>query len=1045
MNESLSSLLSPNKKIRRMTVIVCCLVVLSVVAQAGFAKQTKSSTPGERDKSFSTRLQMHRDGLFRDMAFRCVGPVVMSGRVVDIEPIPGQPYSFYVAYATGGLWKTENNGMRFKPLFEGHDAVAIGDIAVDPRDPNIILVGTGEANSARSHYSGTGLYRTDDGGETWRRLGLEDSHHIGRILIHPKDPDIIYVAAMGHLYSDNEQRGVFRSKDGGKNWEKILYVDARTGAIDITFDPSKPKVLYAAMWEKVRKAWNIDESGPGSGIYKSTDGGDTWKRLKRFPQGKHIGRIGLAVAPSNRRVVYALLDNQAPKPKEDQVGDAAISAKKLPDMTKEEVLNISDEELGRFLRASRFHSDYDAKKIRSMLEKDEITVGDLVDYIVRLRAEALTPTVHGAEVYRSEDGGKTWRKMNLTYLDRMYNIAGYYFGQIRVAPDDEDRIYIMGVPLLTSADGGRTFESIGGKGVHVDHHAMWIDPAHPQHIINGNDGGLNLTYDGGQTWQKLNYVPVGQFYAVNVDMAKPYNIYGGLQDNGTYKGSSRSVPNESAPWESISGGDGFYIQIASDFTVYAGSQFGNYSRLDTDGRRTRVRPDSPKMDEPGLRFNWQTPILLSPHSSNVLYFGANRVFRSLDRGENLKPISPVLAKPDVTGNVPYGTITTIAESRQTFGVLYAGTDDGRVHMTRDGGFTWKEIGNYLPGHLWCSRIETSHFKDGRVYMSLTGYRNDDFRTYLYKSEDFGKTWKSIKANLPDESVNVIREDPSNEDILYAGTDMGVFVSLDRGQSWEVLQNGIPMSPAHDLVVHPRDSDLVVGTHGRSIYVMDIEPIQNLTSEIRSKELHLFELDSVREYKTWGRDPSAVIRKTEIDPLKITYWMSGKADVEVAIKDSNDLVVRHLEDKGHRGINVLEWDLLVDRDVELDRQLKKAQKKIREIEKKISKLKKDADIEVADSNEPKASPDSDKTNEKEADAPKEGEKDREKRLKLQMDLRNAKLELDRIREVIDEPKTYADLPKETREKMIRKIYISAGKYTVEIKAGENTHGTALQVK
>jgi photosystem II stability/assembly factor-like uncharacterized protein len=993
---------------------------------------------------------MHENGLFRDLAFRCVGPVVMSGRVVDIEPIPGQPYSFYVAYATGGLWKTENNGMRFKPLFEEQDAVAIGDIAIDPRDPNIILVGTGEANSARSHYSGTGLYRTDDGGETWQRLGLEDSHHIGRILIHPKNPDTIYVAAMGHLYSDNEQRGVFRSKDGGKSWEKILYVDAKTGAIDITFDPSRSKVLYAAMWEKVRKAWNIDESGPGSGIYRSNDGGDTWKRLKRFPQGKHIGRIGLAVAPSNRRVVYALLDNQAPKPKEDQIGDAAISAKKLPDMTKEDVLDLPDDELGRFLRGSRFHSDYDAKKIRSMLEKDEIKVQDLVDYIVRLRAEALTQTVRGAEVYRSEDAGKTWRKMNLTYLDRMYNIAGYYFGQIRVSPDDENRIYIMGVPLLTSADGGRTFESIGGKGVHVDHHAMWIDPAHPQHIINGNDGGLNLTYDGGETWQKLNYVPVGQFYAVNVDMAKPYNIYGGLQDNGTYKGSSRSIPNETSPWETISGGDGFYIQIASDFTVYAGSQFGYYSRIDTDGRRTRVHPDSPKMDEPGLRFNWQTPILLSPHSSNVLYFGANRVFRSLDRGENLKPISPVLTNPDVTGNVPYGTITTIAESRQTFGILYAGTDDGRIHMTPDGGFTWKEIGNYLPPQLWCSRIETSKFKDGRVYMSLTGYRNDDFRTYLYKSEDFGTTWESIKANLPAESVNVIREDPVNEDILYAGTDMGVYVSLDRGQSWEVLQNGIPISPAHDLVIHPRDSDLVVGTHGRSIYVMDIEPIQKLTSKVRSKNLHLFELDNVREYKTWGGDPSAVIRKTDIDPLKITYWMSERGDVEVVIEDSNDLVVRRLKDKGHRGINVLEWDLLVDRDVELDRQLKKTQKKIEDIDKKISKLNKDAkeedgEAEVADSNEPEASPDSDKTGEKEADAPKEGEKEREKRLKLQMDLRNAKLELDRVKEVIDEPKTYADLPRETREKMIRKIYVSAGKYNVEIKSGENSHSATLQVQ
>lgn len=649
--------------------VACSLGALSFDSGTCVAQYMKPSTPAQRGLSFKTRQQMHEKGLFRDLSFRCVGPVVMSGRVVDIEPIPGQPYSFYVAYATGGLWKTENNGMRFESLFEGQDSVAIGDIAVDPRDPNVIWVGTGEANSARSHYSGSGLYRTTDGGKSWEHMGLEDSHHIGRALIHPQNPDVIFVAAMGHLYSENKQRGVFRSKDGGKSWEKILYVNKRTGAIDITFDPANTNILYAAMWEKVRRAWNIDESGPGSGIYKSVDGGDTWKRLDGFPQGKHIGRIGLAIAPGKPEVVYALLDNQTPKPEEDQFGDDPISARKLPSMTKEEVLDIPDEELGKFLRSSRFHSDYDAKKIRSMLEKDEIKVEDLVDYIVRLRAQALTPAIHGAEVYRSDDAGKSWRKMNLTYLDRMYNIAGYYFGQIRVSPEDEDRIYIMGVPLLTSADGGRTFESIGRKGVHVDHHAMWIDPEHPDHIINGNDGGLNLTYDGGETWQKLNYVPVGQFYAVNVDMAKPYNIYGGLQDNGTYKGSSKSVPNESAVWESVSGGDGFYIQIAPDFTVYAGSQWGNYNRIDPNGSRTRVRPDAPKMDEPLLRANWQTPILLSSHSSNVIYYGANRVFRSLDKGENLKPISPVLTSPDVSGNVPYGTITALGESKQTFGVL----------------------------------------------------------------------------------------------------------------------------------------------------------------------------------------------------------------------------------------------------------------------------------------------------------------------------------------------------------------------------------------
>jgi len=578
---------------------------------------------------------------------------------------------------------------------------------------------------------------------------------------------------------------------------------------------------------------------------------------------------------------------------------------------------------------------------------------------------------------------------------------------------------------------------------------MWIDPAHPNHIINGNDGGLNLTYDGGQTWQKLNYVPVGQFYAVNVDMAKPYNIYGGLQDNGTYKGSSKSVPNETAAWESVSGGDGFYIQIAPDFTVYAGSQWGNYNRIDANGRRTRVRPDAPKMDEPALRANWQTPILLSSHSSNVIYYGANCLFRSLDKGENLKAISPVLTSPDVSGNVPYGTITTISESKQTFGVLYAGTDDGRVQMTPDGGFTWNEIGNYLPRGLWCSRIETSNFEDGRVYLSLTGYRDDNFRTYLYKSKDFGRTWESIKGNLPDESVNVIREDPVNEDVLYIGTDAGVFVSLDRGQSWEVLQNGIPISPAHDLVVHPRDHDLVVGTHGRSIYVMNIAPIEKLTAEVRNQAIHVFDLEDLREYKTWDRDPSAVIRETKIEPLNIHYWMSGKGAVKITVKDSNDLVVRRLKDKGHRGINVLQWDLEVDRDVELARQLKKAKKEIDKIKEQISKLDKPADKDSGqeqsnDDKEQKPGRQSDESDDEKEQGVSDKKKDREKRSKLNLDLRNAKLEVEKIKEVMDEPKTYVDLPKETRENMIRKIYVSAGKYTVEVKSGKGSDNVTLQV-
>ncbi len=980
-----------------------------------------ATTPGERNRAFKQRQTMHKKGLFHHVAFRCVGPVVMSGRVVDIQPAPKRPYAFYVAYATGGLWKTENNGMRFTPIFEGENAVALGAMAVDARNPDVLWVGTGEANSARSHYSGTGLYKTTDGGKTWQCMGLRDSHHIGRILIDPKNSNRVLVAAMGHLYSENTQRGVFLTKDGGKTWKKVLYLDAATGAIDITLDPTHPNILYAAMWEKTRTAWNIEESGPNSGIYKSQDGGETWTLLDGFPSSKHMGRIGLAVAPSNPSVVYALLDNQTPKPEADQYGNDKISARKLPAMTRTDVLALTNKELDSFLRRSGFHSDYTGEFIREQLDANDMAVQDLVDYMERLNPLATAPLIKGAEVYRSNDGGATWQKMNLTDLDSMYNIAGYYFGQIRVAPDNEDLIYIMGLPLLKSEDGGRTYESIAGANVHVDHHALWIDPAHPNHIINGNDGGLNLTYDGGETWQKLNFVSVGQFYAVNVDMAEPYNIYGGLQDNGTFKGSSRSVPNESAPWERVSGGDGFYIQIAHDFTTYAGSQFGHYARIDTNGRRARVRPGTPKMDEPGLSFNWQTPILLSSHSDNVLYYGANRLFRSLDRGENLRAISPVLTRPEASGNVPYGTLTTIAESKQTFGVLYTGTDDGRIHMTPDGGLTWKEIGNYLPSGLWCSRIETSSHTDGIVYLSLNNYRNDDFSAYLYKSDDFGQTWVSITGNLPQESVNVIREDPINPHVLYVGTDMGVFVSLDDGASWEVLQQSMPLSPAHDLVIHPRDRDLVVGTHGRSIYVMDVEPIQKLTPKIRDKAVHLFEPPWTRDLNRWERKVSAVVRAFEPDPLTLQYWCGQRGNVTITITTKDGRLVHKQRNKSRRGINTVAWDLIVDRDAELAWQMDDANKKLKEAEDKRAKAEQEA--------------------EKREDKAKDSDS---KTTQLVKAIEDAQHAVKSIQRVMDEAEQYADQPKTTRDKMVRKVYVTQGDYTVEVKQGDATDSQPLKV-
>ena len=922
--------------------VFCFLLSFFLIFHLSLSAQNSPSTPAERIAAHQQRMALYEKSLFRDLSFRSVGPVVMSGRVVDIEPHPTEPYTFFVAYATGGLWRTSSNGQGFEPIFDNQNAISIGDIAVDPRDPQIIWVGTGEKNSSRSSYSGTGIYKTMNGGKSWQFMGLADIHHTGRIVIHPENSDIVYVAALGHLYTENDERGVYRTTDGGKTWEKILFVSPRTGFVDLIISPQNPNIIYAAAWEKNRKAWNFVESGKESGIYKSVDGGDTWTRLAgEFPQGNFVGRIGLAVYPDNPDIVYALLDNQKPRPQKDQRDTSPISAKKLVRMSKKNLLALTNNELDGFLRRYGFQAKYTAEIVREMIVNDEITKDDLLDFIRNNDPHAFDAPVIGAEIYRSDDGGATWKKMNEDYIDSFFSTYGYYFGEIRVAPHDPDRIYILGIPLLTSADGGKTVEWLGGKGVHGDHHAFWIDPAFPNHLIDGNDGGLNISYDSGKSWWKLNYVPVGQFYSVNVDFSEPYNIYGGLQDNGVYKGSSKSVPLKTSAWKPIYGGDGMQVMIdPKDFTVYTGFQFGNYVRINQKTKaRTSITP-RPDLKEPGLRYNWQTPIWLSSHCSNVLYFGTNRLYRSLDRGDTWQAISPDLTtNPTKIGDVPYATITSISESPITFGLIYVGTDDGKIHITKNSGYSWKEIGKSLPRGLWCSRIVASAFEEGTAYLTLNGYRNDDFRAYVYRTRDFGEHWESIKSNMPNEALNVIREDPYNPHVLYVGSDRGVFVSIDEGKSWDVLQTGIPIAPAHDLVIHPRDHELVVGTHGRSIYVTNVKPIQELTPVVMKKAIHLFEPEKIREESRWKRPAAFWSRPSDPTMLDIYYWLKQPGEVKIIIKNKKGKVLRTLKDNGIRGINTLKWDLTIDRSVAFANELSAAQKELKSLTKKLSKAQK----------------------------------------------------------------------------------------------------------
>ncbi len=885
----------------RKGILFCLILIMAtgfIFSQGKKVLKPTVTTAEERLKAWEQHELMKKTSIFKNLKWRSVGPEFMGGRITDIEVPPGNHFIIYVAVASGNVWKTENNGTTWIPIFESESTFTIGDIAVSPSNPDIIWVGTGESNSSRSSYAGTGVFKSEDGGKTWKNMGLNDSHHIGRILVHPTNPDIVYVAVIGHLYTENEERGLYKTTDGGKNWKKVLYVNPRTGVIDVAMDPSNPDILYAASWERIRKAWNFTGSGSGSGIWKSTDGGENWVKLTNgFPVGEHVGRIGLAVALSNPNVVYALLDNQAQRPIEKKEGELTIE--ELKKMKKEEFLNIDPKVLDRFLRRYSVQREYTSEKVIEMVKSGELTINHIVQYVMDANRSLFEANVFGAEVYRSDDKGETWRKVNEKYIDNFYYSYGYYFGNIRVSPDNENKIYILGVPLLTSDDGGKTFKNIGGRGVHADHHALWIDPKNPDRLILGNDGGINISYDRGKTWQKINNLPIGQFYTVTVDMERPYNIYGGLQDNGVVYGPSNHKPGPGVPdpWKTLFGGDGAYVQVdpLDSNIVYVESQFGNIARINKkDGSVKRIRPTG-KLNEPPLRYNWQTPYFISSHNPFILYYGANKIFKSLNRGDSWICISHDLTtNPQPQGNVPYGTITTISESPLKSGLIYVGTDDGNLWVTQNDGASWTRIGQGLP-KKWVSRVVASQYEEGTVFVSFTGYRDDDFEKYLYMSEDYGKTWKSIAGNLPSEPINVIREDPKSKEILYVGTEPGVYVSIDRGKTWYSLCNDLPTTPVHDLIVHPRDNELVIGTHGRSVYILDVDIIQKFVKErISEKDIYLFDIKPADIVSARG------VQKAE---ASIYFYLKIPQSVEIEVFDKNGRSIKKHEFKGEEGMNL----------------------------------------------------------------------------------------------------------------------------------------------
>ena len=801
------------------------------------------------------------------LRWRSVGPANMGGRIADFAVVEKDPYTIYVAVGTGGVLKTTNNGTTWEPVFDKQPVASTGSVAVSQNNPKIVWVGTGEGNSRNSSSWGDGVYKSTDGGETWKNVGLPESHDIPKIVLDPKNDDVAYAAVLGHLWGANKERGVYKTSDGGKTWQQVFAIDENTGAIDVIVDPSNPMNVYAAMWARRRYPWGFSNGGATSGIYKSIDAGKTWKKLTEGLPAE-AGRIGLDIYRKNPKVLYAVV--------ESDIGGAA--------------------------------------PLESVVS-------------------------HSGGIFRSDDAGAHWTRVsNLTP-------RGFYFGKIRVDPNNDQRIYVLGFGTAVSDDGGKTFLNTGARDIHGDCHAMWVDPNNSNHVLLGTDGGIYFSYDKAKTWDFQNNFALGEFYNVSYGMDKPYTICGGLQDNGSWCGPSQThrqsagggggggdARNASgitnSDWTFVEGGDGFWTAVdpTNANIVYAESQGGEVERIDlASGKRRPLKPGA-KEGTPEYRFNWNAPIVISHFDSKTLYMGGNVLFRLTNRGDNWEAISPDLSTRDVNkimtaGSAAenYGTIVAFSESPKDRSVLWAGTDDGNVQTTRDGGKNWTNTIDAIPGvphGLWVSRVEASNFDSNRAYVAIDGHRSDDFHSYLYMTDDGGKTWRSIVSDLPaNHPIKGFREDPVNPNLLFVGTEFGIFMSRDRGEHWTSLKENLPTVSVDDIEIHPREHDLIIGTHGRSIYILDdISPLAQLTPEKMTQTAVLFDPRPATEFYTlpigglWG----AHVFKAKNPPFgaTINYYLSGNPsdDVSFTIEDAKGRTVRRLEAPNRPGLNRVTWDL-----------------------------------------------------------------------------------------------------------------------------------------
>lgn len=868
-----------------------------------------------RLQGYEQRLKLEAESPFGKLLWRSVGSEIHGGRAVRILSPAGKPGTLYTAYATGGLWRTKDGGITWTPLFDNESSFGIGDFDIT-RDGKTIWIGSGEANSQRTSYQGTGVFKSIDEGKTWTNMGLHDSNHIGRILIHPRDPNTVYVAALGHLYSDNDERGVFKTTDGGKTWQHVLKIDSRTGVVDLIIDPRNPEILFASAWERERRAWDFRDAGRATAVYRTGNGGRNWTKVEGgLPTGQ-IGRIGLALCETKPDIMYAFIDNWNPDPEEqwedEYTASRQLTLKRFRYLTEETFVKLTNAQLQPFLNRY-FPTGTQAADLIQQVKDAKLKMSDLVAMMEKRDPDVMRMARIEHEVYRSDDAGRTWKR---THAYRFGNHGGYYWGKVRVNPRDPDEVTTLGVLALRSKDGGKTWKR-EAQGVHVDFHDWWYDPARPGRMIAGCDGGVYETADDGKTWKHHNNVAVGQYTTIAVDMKTPYNIFGGLQDNGTMKGPSTYRPGRDPlhAWERIGGGDGSWVAIDprdGGDTVYIASQFGAHSaRNFRTNERWNTRASAPRGEE-DLRYNWVSPLIISNFHADILYLGSQKVHRSFDQGRTWTDISPDITKNrKPIGDVPFSTIKALDESPLKFGLLYAGADDGNVRMSPDMGTTWIPIDTPEPDK-WVSRLVASKWDVDTVYCTQSGYRDDDYRPYVWKSTDRGRTWKSIVGNLPEGFVYVIREDPVRKDILYVGTLLGVFVTYDEGATWEPLSGGIPRNPVHDLVIHPREMDIVIGTHGRSVWVLNAKPLQMLTAEIRAKDAHVFPIPDMTHSPQWAlrRRPNWDGTPEEHPKLTSWFWTKASGKAKVAVKDKAGKVLIQKEFDAAKGLQTFEVDLLL---------------------------------------------------------------------------------------------------------------------------------------